>query len=233
MIQSGVAYRIISNQLGSVRLMVRAVDGYIVQRTDYDEFGIVQAGEYIEPGFKEAPVGFAGGLYDPDTKLVRFSARDYDPDTGRWMTKDPIRFGGGVANLYEFVLDDPINSYDPFGISEIRISGSIAVLRLSGGQTIALEVGNNTTNPHGDPNTVGSHGPAPNGTFPVGRPGYYKPGDEGYNIYGPAFFPIGLGTCSGNPDSLILCAGDRLECMVVQTMHQMSHLDVFDLATET
>ena len=30
--------------------------------------------------------GFAGGLHDPDTALVRFGARDYDPATGRWTT---------------------------------------------------------------------------------------------------------------------------------------------------
>jgi len=29
------------------------------------------------------PFGFAGGLYDRDTNLVRFGARDYDPETGR------------------------------------------------------------------------------------------------------------------------------------------------------
>jgi RHS repeat-associated protein len=46
------------------------------------------------------PFGFAGGLYDADTGLVRFGARDYDAETGRWTGKDPIRFAGGQANLY-------------------------------------------------------------------------------------------------------------------------------------
>jgi RHS repeat-associated protein len=43
------------------------------------------------PGFQ--PFAFAGGPYDPDTKLVRFGVRDYDSETGRWTAKDPIRFG--------------------------------------------------------------------------------------------------------------------------------------------
>jgi len=35
------------------------------------------------PGFQ--PFGFAGGLYDPDTRLTRFGVRDYDAETGRWI----------------------------------------------------------------------------------------------------------------------------------------------------
>ena len=54
------------------------------------------------------PFGFAGGIYDTDTKLVRFGARDYDPRVGRWTTKDPIRFAAGV-NLYGYALNDPVN----------------------------------------------------------------------------------------------------------------------------
>lgn len=52
-------------------------------RTD-DPFGRVLAD--TNPGFQ--PFGFAGGLYDWDTKLVRFGARDYDSGIGRWVAKD-------------------------------------------------------------------------------------------------------------------------------------------------
>jgi RHS repeat-associated protein len=65
------------------------------------------------PGFQ--PFGFAGGLYDSDTGLVRFGARDYDAQAGRWTTKDPIGFAGGDVNLYGYVLNDPINLIDPNG----------------------------------------------------------------------------------------------------------------------
>ena len=57
-----------------------------------------------------------GGLSDPDTKLVHFGARDYDPETGRWMQRDPILFGGGQANLYAYVGNDPVNLTDPTGL---------------------------------------------------------------------------------------------------------------------
>ncbi len=66
------------------------------------------------PGFQ--PFGFAGGLYDRDTGLTRFGARDYDPTIGRWTDKDPIGFAGGDTNLYAYVANDPINFLDPNGL---------------------------------------------------------------------------------------------------------------------
>ena len=77
----------------------------VVQRIDYDEFGNVITD--TNPGFQ--PFGFAGGIDDRDTGLVRFGARDYDPETGRWTAKDPIRFEGNDTNLYGYVLNDLIN----------------------------------------------------------------------------------------------------------------------------
>ena len=47
----------------------------------------------------------------------RFGARDYDPMTGRWTNKDPIRWGGGQANLYVYVGNDPVNGLDPAGLA--------------------------------------------------------------------------------------------------------------------
>ena len=55
-------------------------------------------------------------IYDGDTGLVRFGARDYDPGVGRFTTKDPIGFAGGDPNLYAYVLNDPINLIDPTGL---------------------------------------------------------------------------------------------------------------------
>lgn len=111
MVKGGGTYRIISDHLGSPRLVVDITTGAVLQRMDYDEFGTVITD--TNPGFQ--PFGFAGGLYDRDTKLVRFGARDYDAETGRWTTKDPIGFGGGDTNLYGYVLGDPVNLLDPSG----------------------------------------------------------------------------------------------------------------------
>ncbi len=107
-----VAYRIISDHLGSPWLVVNVTNGQVIQRLDYDEFGNVI--NDTNPGFQ--PFGFAGGLYDQHTKLTRFGARDYDPLTGRWTAKDPILFGGGDVNLFGYILNDPISTTDPTGM---------------------------------------------------------------------------------------------------------------------
>jgi RHS repeat-associated protein len=78
---------------------------------DYDAFGRVL--NDTNPGFQ--PFGFAGGLYDDDTGLVRFGARDYDAYAGRWTAKDPIGFAGGDTNLYAYAFSDPANQIDPEG----------------------------------------------------------------------------------------------------------------------
>jgi RHS repeat-associated protein len=62
------------------------------------------------------PFGFAGGLYDADTGLVHFRAREYDASIGRWISKDPIRFDGGQGNLYAYAADDPVNRSDASGL---------------------------------------------------------------------------------------------------------------------
>ena len=111
MVKGGSTYRILSDHIGSVRLVVDASTGTVAQRIDYDEFGNIT--QDTNPGFQ--PFGFAGGIYDPDTGLTRFGARDYEPVVGRWTTKDPIRFDGGF-NLYGYVLNDPVNLIDVDGL---------------------------------------------------------------------------------------------------------------------
>jgi RHS repeat-associated protein len=109
----GTVYRFITDHLGSVRLVVNAETGQVVQRMDYDAFGRVL--EDTNPGFQ--PFGFAGGLYDDDTGLVRFGARDYDAHNGRWTAKDPILFGGGLVNLYSYAGSNPVDLLDPDGLT--------------------------------------------------------------------------------------------------------------------
>ena len=46
---------------------------------------------------------------------MRFGARDYDTETGRWTAKDPILFAGKNTNLYNYIVNDPINYVDIHG----------------------------------------------------------------------------------------------------------------------
>jgi len=124
MVRGGVTYRIIGDQLGSPRIIVNATTGAVAQRMRHDAWGNVL--EDTNPGF--IPFGFAGGLYDSDTGLVRFGARDYDPVVGRWISKDPILFDGGQANLYVYVNNDPVNYLDRSGRGPEAAGGVLAPL---------------------------------------------------------------------------------------------------------
>jgi len=104
-------YRYVVDLRGSVRALVDIETGYVTQRITYSPFGRELSNS--NPGFQ--PFGFVGGLTDPATGLVRFGARDYDPSIGRWTAKDPIGFGGGQGNWYEYSANRPIDYIDSSG----------------------------------------------------------------------------------------------------------------------
>jgi RHS repeat-associated protein len=112
MTTSAGVFRIVSDHLGSPRLVIDSATGAVVEELEYDEFGNVLVDS--QPGF--LPFGFTGGLYDADTGLARFGARDYDPVVGRWTSKDPLLIGGADANLYQYAGADAANRRDLTGL---------------------------------------------------------------------------------------------------------------------
>ncbi|MGE3972482.1 MAG: RHS repeat domain-containing protein, partial [Porticoccaceae bacterium] len=144
LLKGGRVYRLIADHLGSVRLVVDIQDGSIAQRLDYDAWGQVLTD--TNPGFQ--PFGFAGGIYDPDTGLVRFGARDYDPEVGRWTTKEPILFWG-AQNFYVYALNNSQNYID--------ISGLEVDLNLNRPGSLDAQVGERYPN-NADEISVSAHG---------------------------------------------------------------------------
>jgi len=114
--------RLIVNQVGTVQAVVDVATGDIVQRLEHDEFGRVLFDS--NPGLQ--PFGFAGGLVDADTALVRFGARDYEPVTGRWTARDPVRFAALETNRYSYSAGDAVNYLDPAGAIPTAIAGAAA-----------------------------------------------------------------------------------------------------------
>ncbi|MEW6068541.1 MAG: RHS repeat-associated core domain-containing protein [Nitrospirota bacterium] len=105
-------------KVGSLRAVTDTA-GNIVKRIDYDSFGNIINDSNLAFNI---PFGFAGGLHDRDTGLVRFGARDYDPSIGRWTAKDPIDFGGGDVNLFQYVGNNPVNKIDPTGLIAVPVA---------------------------------------------------------------------------------------------------------------
>ena len=93
---------------------------------------------------RNAP-GKVGSRYDGRIRSrVRFGARDYDAETGRWTARDPILFAGGQSNLYAYVNNDPVNLTDPSGLilpvigAAVCAFGGCEALGAAAGYTAAL-----------------------------------------------------------------------------------------------
>jgi RHS repeat-associated protein len=111
--RSGQRYYVATDQLGTPKAVTDST-GNTVKIVEYDAWGVKLSDS--NPTF-ELPIGFAGGIADGATWLVRFGWRDYEAGTGRWQSRDPILFRGGQANLFNYTFNDPLNYRDPTGNS--------------------------------------------------------------------------------------------------------------------
>jgi RHS repeat-associated protein len=91
--------------------------GRVANNYAYDEFGKLLVKEERVPN----PFRFVGqyGVMDERNGLLYMRARYYDPEVGRFISKDPIGFAGGDVNLYGYVGSNPVNWVDPFGLDPI------------------------------------------------------------------------------------------------------------------
>jgi RHS repeat-associated protein len=112
LVRGGITYRVITDYLGSVRGVVGLASGTVAQRKDYDAWGVPVSDAV--PEFQS--LGYAGGLTEAASGLVRFGARDYAPAVGRWSSKDPLLGTLAHGTAYAYVDADPINSSDPTGL---------------------------------------------------------------------------------------------------------------------
>ncbi|MBI5543612.1 MAG: hypothetical protein HY901_06975 [Deltaproteobacteria bacterium] len=114
-------YRIVTDHLGSPRLVVEQQTEEVVQAIEYDAWGNVVSDS--NPGFQ--PFGFAGGLHDRDLGMVRFGRRFYDPETGRFIRQEPVlkrpavvaayALSGTALHPYSYAANNPMYYYDPDG----------------------------------------------------------------------------------------------------------------------
>ena len=92
--------------------------GLIVEYYYYDAFENWKMRDEDYNWISESNYGnrflFQGREYDYATALYYFRSRWYEPETGRWLSPDPIGISGGL-NLYAFCNNDPVNFVDPMG----------------------------------------------------------------------------------------------------------------------
>ncbi len=130
------------DQVGTPKLFTLD-NGALVRKVTYDSFGVPIRDSRPELFI---PIGFANGLLDRDTGLVRFGYRDYDPEIGRFLCPDPARDMRGDGDLYNYCADDPVSMVDPNGLwakatfDESKVSRDDAGRFGSGGGAAELAV---------------------------------------------------------------------------------------------
>lgn len=102
----------IHDQAGSVACLLDGATGDLVESYRYTAYG--------KEEFEDAltPWRFASKRTDDETGLVYFGKRYYNPETGRWITPDPLGREGG-PNLYTYLLNNPLNGCDHYGLFSI------------------------------------------------------------------------------------------------------------------
>jgi len=107
-------YYFINDHLGTPqKLLNESAD--VVWNADYKPFG--EADVYVNSF--ENKFRLPGQYYDQETGLHYNYHRYYDPDVGRFLRADPIGLAGMDPNIYGYVLNDPVNAVDPFGLESI------------------------------------------------------------------------------------------------------------------
>jgi len=134
--------------------------GNVAQRLDnsatvlssdhYDAFG-AHLSTATGAGASFDPTGFGGqwgGYTDAETGLVLMTHRYYDPNAGRFLTRDPIGYAGGI-NLYAYTQNNPVSKIDPSGFGSILFTcGAMAgggVYGLGGGYSGSVGTGFDTS----------------------------------------------------------------------------------------
>jgi RHS repeat-associated protein len=86
--------------------------GNVLARHEYDPYGR----RTLVAGTDLADFGYTGHYVHQPSGLHLALYRAYDADLGRWLNRDPIGEAGGI-NLYGYVLNDPVNWLDLFGLA--------------------------------------------------------------------------------------------------------------------
>lgn len=103
---------------GNVTSMIKQSTGTISAAYEYDPFGNIlkSVGDYAATN----PIRFSTKYTDEETGLSYYGYRYYEARTGRWLSRDPIEEDGG-PNLYTFVSNNPVNSFDARGLYELDV----------------------------------------------------------------------------------------------------------------
>jgi RHS repeat-associated protein len=108
-LRSGATSYYESDWLGSITSLSNSA-GSLSNTYSYDSYGKLT----VSTGTVSNPFQYTGREFDPETGLYEYRARYYDEGVGRFVSEDPIGFGGGT-NLYRYARTNPAGFIDPSG----------------------------------------------------------------------------------------------------------------------
>ncbi|MGA5267209.1 polymorphic toxin-type HINT domain-containing protein [Streptomyces lydicamycinicus] len=113
----------LADRLGTGQLAINAADQSLTQRRSLPFGGLRGAKPTNWPGSK----GYVGGTDDTaDTGLTHLGAREYDPETGRFLSVDPLMNLADSESLngYTYAGSTPMTDSDPSGLMRPAESGA-------------------------------------------------------------------------------------------------------------
>ena len=116
---AGGSYYYHPDGLGSITSLTDG-SGQLADSYVYDSFGNLTA----STGTITNPFQYTGREFDSETSLYYYRARYYDPMSGRFLSEDPIRLGGGDMNFYAYTYNHPTNFVDPAGTDPLGSGGN-------------------------------------------------------------------------------------------------------------
>jgi RHS repeat-associated protein len=122
------------DQLGSTRLLTNS-NGNTAATFNYDAYGNVTT----STGSATTPLGYAGQYTDTETGLQYDQARYYDPQTGQFISRDPLE--AQTRQPYSYAADNPVSWSDPTGDISGKKCLATALACLALGHSIADQPG--------------------------------------------------------------------------------------------
>jgi RHS repeat-associated protein len=126
--QGGAAYFYHKDSLGTTTDLTDST-GLTIQAYDYDSFGNIIG----TSGTLTQPFTFTGREYDAETGLYFYRARYYDPQAGRFISRDPLGFAAGDVNTYRYVGNSSPNYVDPWGLELITAKEAQMIIQTAQG----------------------------------------------------------------------------------------------------
>ncbi len=160
LVVDGVSYHYLKNAFGDVVAIYNS-DNSLVAQYRYDAWGnVLVLRSNGRPDITASSIGninpirYRSYYYDSDIGFYYCQSRYYDPDTGRWISPDSIRYldtdSLGELNLFAYCGNNPVMGVDPCGtmpnwakwlIGGVAFAGAIALTLLTGGALMPVVVG--------------------------------------------------------------------------------------------